>query len=182
MPAASRAAPPLELPTPSGAPRSLDEFRGRPVIVSFLGNAGCLFCRAHVIRMIQAREEIASLGGGVIFVVFHDPALVMSRMMHDLDLPYVLLVDPERRAYARWGLGEATLRSKLMPGLYWETAKTAWKIITRRERALAQLPDAGQLGGDFVVGRQGTLAFENRMKSFHDRAPIDDLLAAMRTA
>jgi hypothetical protein len=149
------------------------------VIVSFLGNAGCLFCRAHVIKIIQARDRIDALRGGVIFVVFHDPSLVMSRMMHDLDLPYVLMVDPERQAYERWGLGTATLHSKLMPGLYWETAKTAWKVITGRERALSKLPDPGQLGGDFVVTRQGTLALEHRMKSFHDRAPIDDLLAAM---
>jgi peroxiredoxin len=181
MTAASRPAPPLELPTPGGARRSLEEFRGRPVIVSFLGNAGCLFCRAHVIRTIQARDAIAAVDGGVIFVVFHDPELVMSRMMHDLDLPYVLLVDPERQAYARWGLGQATLRSKLMPGLYWETAKTVWKVVSGRERALTQLPDPGQLGGDFVVTRDGTIAFENRMKSFHDRAPIGDLLAAMKT-
>lgn len=181
MRGASRPAPPLELLTPDGGRRSLQEFRGRPVIVSFLGNAGCLFCRAHVIKTIQARDEIAALDGGVIFVVYHDPELVMSRMMHDLDLPYVLLVDPDRQAYARWGLGEATLRSKLMPGLYWATAKAAWNVITGRERALSQLPDPGQLGGDFVISREGAIAFENRMKSFHDRAPIDDLLAAMKT-
>ena len=149
-------------------------------MVSFLGPASCLFCRAHVIRTIQAKDAIADVGGSVIFVVYHDPELVMSRMMHDLNLPYVLMVDAERQAYARWGLGEATLRSKLVPSLYWETLKTVFKVITGRERALKEVSGPPQLGGDFVVDRQGNLAFANRMKSFHDRASIDDLLAAMK--
>ena len=174
-------APALELPTPGGARRSLEEFRGRPVMVSFLGPASCLFCRAHVIRTIQAKDAIATIGGNVIFVVYHDPDLVMSRMMHDLNLPYVLMVDADRQAYARWGLGEATLRSKLMPSLYWETLKTVFKVITGRERALKEVSGPAQLGGDFVIDCEGRLAFENRMRSFHDRANIDDLLAAMRS-
>ena len=180
MASAVKPAPPLELPTPGGSRRSLEEFRGHPIVVSFLGNAGCLFCRAHVIKIIQARDRIAALDGNVIFVVFDDAKLVMSQMMHDLQLPYVLMVDPERQAYARWGLGHSTLKSKLMPGLYWATLKEIVKVVTGRERALKQQPDQGQLGGDFVVDRQGRLTFENRMKSFHDRASIDDLLDAMR--
>src|SRR4029079_14637381 len=81
-------APPLDLPTPDGSRRSLGEFLGRPVMVSFLGPANCLFCRAHVIRVISAKEEWTRRGADVIFVAFHDPDLVMSKMMHDLDLPY----------------------------------------------------------------------------------------------
>lgn len=180
MPERTRLAPPLELPTAGGDRRSLEEFRGRPVMVSFLGQAGCLFCRAHVIRTIQANDAIAEVGGNVIFVVYHDPELVMSRMMHDLNLPYVLMVDADRRAYGSWGLGEATLRSRLVPGLYWETLKTVFKVIAGRERALKEVSGPPQLGGDFVVDRQGRLAFEHRMRSFHDRASIDDLLTAMR--
>ena len=177
----TKPAPPLALPTPAGARRLLDEFRGKPVMVSFLGNAGCLFCRAHVIRVIQAKDEIARLGANVIFVVFNDPELVMSRMMHDLDLPYVLMVDRDRQAYAQWGLGQVTLRGRLMPSLYWTMLKTVFKIVTGRERALKSEPDLGQLGGDFVVDGEGRLTLEHRMKSFHDRASVDDLVAAMRT-
>lgn len=176
----SRPAPALELPTADGRRRSLQEFHGRPVMVSFLGPASCLFCRAHVIKVIQAKEAIAQTGGHVIFVAYDDPELVMSRMMHDLNLPYVLMVDADRRVYSQWGLTEATLRSRLNPGLYWATAKAIVQVLTGRERALKDVPGPRQLGGDFVVDREGRLAFEHRMKSFHDRASVDTLLAAMR--
>lgn len=176
----NRPAPRLDLSTSGGPRRSLEDYRGRPVMVSFLGPAGCMFCRAHVIRLIQAKDEIASLGGDVIFVAHHDPQLVLSRMMHDLELPYVLMIDPKREAYARWGLGQVTLKGRLMPSMYLEMFKEFLKVLTGRERMLVPVFGYKHLGGDFVVDREGRLAFEHRMKSFHDRANIADLLAAMR--
>jgi hypothetical protein len=35
------------------------------------------------------------------------------------------------------------------------------------------------MGGDFVVDRGGRLAFVNRMRSIHDRAPVPTLLSAL---
>jgi peroxiredoxin len=173
-------APPLDLATAAGERRSLAEFRGRPVLISFLGPAHCLFCRAHVIRVIQARHEIESLNAAVVFVAHNDPELLTAKMLHDLELPYTLLLDPTRTAYARWGLGQAGLRSRLSPGLYWAALKTALDVWRGKESSLGSAPGRDQLGGDFVVDRAGQLVFVNRLKSFHDRAKITDLLAALR--
>ena len=167
-------APPLELPTPDGQPRSIEEFRGRPVVVSFLGPANCQFCRAHLLRMVQARDRLAQLGAEVLLVAHQDPELMMSQMLRDLALPFVLLVDPQRQAYARWGLGEATYRVFLVPSLY----AAILKMVLRRPPPLGEAPESRQMGGDFVVDRTGRLAFVNRMRSLHDRAPVTDLLAA----
>ena len=177
---AGASAPPLDLATASGDRRSLHEFLGRPVLISFLGPAHCLFCRAHVIRVIQARNEIDRLGAGVIFVAHNDPELLTAKMLHDLELPYTLLLDPARTAYARWGLGEAGMRSWLSLGLFWAAATTALKVWLKKESSLGKAPGRNQLGGDFVVDRTGKLVFVNRLKSFHDRAKITDLLAALR--
>jgi len=171
-------APPLELPDATGRQRSLAEFRGKPVMVSFLGPAHCAFCRAHVIRAIEARDELTRVGADVILVAFHDPELLMAKMMHDLDLPYTLLLDPEMAAYRRWGLGQAGLGSLLRPGLYW----AGLKVALSRQPSMGKSPDPGQLGGDFVVDREGRLRLVNRMKSFHDRAAMPRLVDALATA
>ena len=170
------AAPALELPAADGTTRSLREFRGRPVMLSFLGPAHCVICRAHVIRMIQARDEIRSLGAEVVLVAYHDPELLTAKMLHSLDVPYLLLVDRAKQSYSRWGLRQFGLRSALSPGMYW----TILKMMLRREPSLGKVPDQKQLGGDFVIDREGHLAFVNRMKSVHDRAPVSDLIAAVR--
>jgi hypothetical protein len=42
--------------------------------------------------------------------------------------------------------------------------------------------DTTQLGGDFVVGRDGRLAYAFRSRSVDDRPSVDDLLDAVRRA
>ena len=169
-------APPLELPTATGERWSLADVRGRNVILSFLGPANCLFCRAHVIRLIQARESIAQANADVVLVAHHDPELMMSKMMHSLDLPFTLLFDSTRTAYHRWGLGNVNLKAFVArPGHYAAMAR----MINRREKTLGAVPDQNQMGGDFIVDRHGTLVFANRLRSFHDRAKVDDLLAVI---
>jgi peroxiredoxin len=162
--------------TASGEPWSLARARGRNVILSFLGPANCLFCRAHVIRLIQARDRISQTGAEVVLVAHHDPDLMMSQMMHSLNLPFVLLFDKTRTAYGRWGLGTVNFKAFVRPGLYLEMAR----VLLRREKSLGPAPDQTQMGGDFIVDREGTLVFANRLRSFHDRAKVEDLLAVVR--
>jgi len=132
--------------------------------------------------MVQARDEIRELGAEVVFVAFHDPELLTAKMLRSLDLPYLLLLDPARESYARWGLGPATVRAFLSPGLYWAALKETLKVLLGRERSLGTAPRSNQLGGDFVVDRTGRLAYAHRMQSLYDRAPIPDLLAALQEA
>jgi alkyl-hydroperoxide reductase/thiol specific antioxidant family protein len=158
----------------------LEHFKDRPLLVSFLGPAHCLFCRAHVIRLIQARNEIDSLGASVIFVAYHDPELLTTKMMHDLDVPYTLLLDPTRATYERWGLGRIGMEGMLSPGLYWAALKVTLSVMLKREKSLGTSPGAPQRGGDFVVNCARDFAFVNRMRSFHDRPKLEDLLTALR--
>jgi len=129
-------------------------------------------------RAIAARRDIERVGADVIFVAFHDPELLMAKMMRDLQLPYLLLLDPELGTYRQWGLGQRSFKSLLVPSLYWALLK----VVLSREPSMGQVPDPGQLGGDFVVNRVGRLAFVNRMRSFHDRAAMPRLLAALTQA
>jgi peroxiredoxin len=169
-------APSLDLPAAGGGRHSLAEFRGKPVIISFLGPANCNFCRGHVLKMVSARERIQEAGVEVVFVAFHDPELMMSKMLRDLDLKFLLLLDSAREFYARWGLGTGTLGTIVNPGALWAIVK----LILRREPSLGSAPPHHrQLGGDFVVDRAGNLVFVNRMRSIYDRADIDDMLAAV---
>jgi peroxiredoxin len=173
-------APGLDLATAEGERRTLDHFKDRPLLVSFLGPAHCLFCRAHVIRLIQARQEIEGLGASVVFVTYHDPELMTAKMLHDLDVPYTLLLDPTRKTYERWGLGRVGVWGMVSPALHWASVGIMLKVLRKEERSLGTSPGAPQRGGDFVLNCARTFMFANRMYSFHDRPKIEDLLAALR--
>jgi peroxiredoxin len=171
-------APPLELPTSTGALRSLQEFRGRPVLLSFLGPANCQFCRAHIIQLIRAKDEIAKVGAEVVLVGHHEHAMLMNQLFRSLDLPYLLLVDLQRKSHARWGLRQASLTMLLHPGLYW----AVFRMILRRPPSLGKADHHNQLSGEFVIDRRGKLAFVNRMKNIYDWSKVSDLIAALQRA
>lgn len=173
-------APPLDLPAVDGERRTLADLTDKPTLISFLGPAHCLFCRAHVIRLIQARDEIDSMGANVVFVTYHDPEMMTAKMLHDLDVPYTLLLDPSREAYLRYGLGPQGWQSMVFPALYFKMMPIMLDVMRKREKTLGTAPGAHQLGGDFVVNCVKRLAFVNRMRSLHDRAKTPDLLAALR--
>lgn len=174
-------APALDLSTATGERRTLEHFKDRPLLVTFLGPAHCLFCRAHVIRLIQARDEIERLGASVVLVAHHDPELLTTKMLHDLDVPYTLLLDPTRTTYEQWGLGHVKLLGFITPALWWNTVKITIETMRRGEKSLGtSSPGAPQRGGDFVLNCGRTFEFVNRMYSFHDRPKLEDLLSALR--
>ena len=165
-------------PTLGAQAPALADLRGRPVLVSFLGPAHCNFCRSHIIRAIQHRQDFDRLGADVIFVVYSDPQELMAKMLNDLEMPFTLLIDPARESYRRWGLGEAGLRNWLSAGFM----AAMVRAVLRRDRLFKLSHGPVQLGGDFVIDRRGQLSFVNRLKSFHDRASMPDLLAALSAA
>jgi peroxiredoxin len=174
LPRIGAPAPALELPSANGAGRfSLAEVRGRPAVVSFLGPAHCTFCRAHVIRAIQHREDFERRGAEVVFVAFNDPERLMAQMLHDLDLPFTLLIDREQSAYRQWGLGRVTWRQLVVPGFYLAVLRS----ILRGDKDLGKAPPGpNSIGGDFVVDANGHVRFAHRMRSFHDRPRFADML------
>lgn len=145
-------------------------------MISFLGPANCAFCRAHVIRAIQHREDFERRQVKVVFIAYNDPERLMAQMLHDLDLPYTLLIDRDHSAYRRWGLGPVTWRQVVVPGFYLAVLRS----ILRGEKDLGKRPPgSNNIGGDFVVDANGHVRFAHRMRSFHDRPNITDMLAVI---
>ena len=116
--------------------------------------------------MINRSKEIARLGAEVLVVAYDEPTLLSAKMLHDVDLPFPLLIDRTRETYARWGMGRTGLTGAMLsPSLNWRYLK----LLAKGERFLGFAPDMFQLGGDFLVDKQGTLVFAYRMRNNGDR-------------
>jgi AhpC/TSA antioxidant enzyme len=123
--------------------------------------------------VIKRRKEIEDLGAEVLVVAYDEPTLLSAKMLHDVALPFPLLLDRTRETYARWGMGRTGLRGAMLsPSLNWRYLK----LLAKGERFLGFAPDMFQLGGDFLVDKQGTLVFAYRMKNNGDRVGTETLL------
>ncbi len=128
--------------------------------------------------MIEQKDEIERLGAQVLLVTHAAPSLLEQKMMHDLNNPFPLLLDPEKSAYHRWGLGETNLAgSVLSPSLNWRYVK----LLLRGERFLGTAPNMFQLGGDFIVNSAGRIAAAHPMRNNGDHIGVTELLDELRS-
>lgn len=123
-------------------------------------------------------DRLDAVGGRAVFVVHDEPDRIRESMLAGLDVDFPVLVDTDRRAYRAWGLGRAK----------WSTVyldPKVWRSYARKLLSGQRLPKGGrdtlQLGGDFVVAPDGTLAY-SRPQEVDDRPPVGEVLNAVEQA
>ena len=129
--------------------------------------------------MLERRDDLEALRAAVVLVAYDERSLLEAKMLHDLELPFPLFLDPDRTAYTAWGLGRTNLLGAMLsPSLNWRY----FRLLLAGERFLGFAPDMFQLGGDFVVDPHGTVSFAHRMRNNGDRASVDTLMDALGRA
>jgi peroxiredoxin len=101
LPAARRRpAPALRVTAFDGRTVTLDDFRGRPLVVSFF-ESWCPICRAEQPDLSQVARELAGRVGFV-GVSNHDTVAAGRAYQRRFGVPYPLANDPSGRTWARW--------------------------------------------------------------------------------
>lgn len=127
--------------------------------------------------MIDRKEEIAAAGGEVVLVAYDDKSLLDAKILKGLSVPFRLLLDQDKKSYKAWGLGRTGLTGAMLsPELNWRYLK----LLLKGERFLGFAPDMFQLGGDFVIDKEGKIVFAHRMRNNGDRPDIEQLLKALK--
>lgn len=129
---------------------------------------------------MKVRDRFDRLEGSAVFVV-HDPPEVIEEVLlgEDLaggDLPFPVLVDRDRDAYRRWGLARIPWWRLWLDPNVWRQYVT---LLTSGMRIRGAGSDVLQLGGDFIVAPDGTIAY-SRPQVRDDRPPVGRLAARMR--
>lgn len=125
--------------------------------------------------MQARREQIAALGAGVVFVGFDDAEQLRSKLLAGIDLVFPLGIDRDRAAYDRWGLRRAPAWKIWLDPAVW---RQYLKLVRSGERLRGSGEDTLQLGGDFVIAPDGTIAYA-RPQTRDDRPPIGELLSVI---
>ena len=118
--------------------------------------------------------------GQVVVVVHDEPERVVAGVLNGLDLPFPVVVDRQKRAYRDWGLRRASRRATLLsPRLWTEYARM---VLGRGERLGRPGRDVLQLGGDFVIEAEGTVAYSHPQAGADDRPPAGVLVRELERA
>ena len=122
------------------------------------------------------RDRLDEFGDAVVALVcFSAPEPVLRYQQRQL-VPLEVLVDEDRVAYTAFGLGRGPWWRVWGPG----TWKAYGELMRRGRRFRRPTEDTLQLGGDFVIGRDGRVTYAYRSEHPADRPPVDELIAAVR--
>lgn len=129
-------------------------------------------------KVHQRQKRLDELGAAALFVVHDEPALVRATLLAEVEPVYPVLVDRDRVAYRAWGLRRARVWSVWADPRVWGRYA---RLLLGGERIRGFGEDTLQLGGDFVIGRDGTLTYA-RPQRVDDRPPVAELVRALEVA
>lgn len=122
------------------------------------------------------RHEFEAAGSNVIIISFgkKDGA---ERWLETSGCSFPMYLDRERNLYQKFSLPKSMKQVWTIKSMthYAEYVRQGRKFFNSEEG-----DDPHQLGGDFVVNKNGVVRFIYRSKSPMDRPALDDLLAVLR--
>jgi len=120
-------------------------------------------------------SEFHALGIGVVAIAMSQPAVIV-RYLAERALPFPVFADPERQAYAAFGLGRTSWGRMIRPGIGWRFAKAV--LRGGKIRGVAKGEDPLQTGGDFLFGPDRRLTWWYTSPDPTDRPAVNQLLDA----
>ncbi len=124
--------------------------------------------------MRQRYGEIQAQGADVVAISF-EPKDRLFQLSRQLQLPFPILSDPERDVYSAYSLKQGNWLKIFSPKTVW----TYVKHFARGRRYHHAASDWRQLGGDFVLGEDGTVLYEHRGGTPHDRPTVANLITEL---
>jgi len=127
-----------------------------------------------VAQLCQQQEELKRLNTEVVLISFGQQEEARE-WLQEVCSSFEMLLDPERRVYRSYKLKHSWLSSwNLKTLVYYVRA-----LLGGREwRGI--IGDSAQLGGDFIISRDGMFLLKHPSKEATDRPKVSDILSILR--
>lgn len=122
------------------------------------------------------RDRLDEFGDAQIALIVFSATEYLAAYEHGRLAPIPILVDSTRAVYRDYGLGRGSIWKVWGPKMWWSYGRR----VAHGETVRRPTEDTLQLGGDFVVDRNGTIVFAFRSEDPEDRPSVDALLSAVR--
>jgi peroxiredoxin len=170
------AAPDVELTAADGSRIKLSTlWQNKVLILAFTRHFGCPQCKEMLDELVTGYPEL--VGAGLSLAVVTQGTPDQTREFCAERAPGILcLSDPERKAYAAFGLERGTLRQTFLSAQVWKSNRKLKK--TRGWNT--ELPPPGQdsmlMSGTFVIGPDGLVRLPYYYENIADHPPLELLV------
>ena len=125
------------------------------------------------------RDRLSDFGDAEVVVILFTRQRNLRGYRGRFATPLSVATDETRAVYRAYGLGQGSLWKIWGPKVFLRYAEL---LVRGKGRVEKPSEDTSQLGGDFVVGRDGRLLLVFRSKGPDERPSVDELVEAVRRA
>jgi peroxiredoxin len=171
----NRSAPDLKLLNTAGEPVQLSSlWAQRPLLLAFTRHFGCTQCKEMLDELVSGWERIEKAGLEIAVITQGTPALTAA-FAKEFAPGLLCLSDPERKAYAAYGLERGNLFQTFLNPKVWSAVARSRKKGYQIEQPPAG-QDAMQMSGTFIISTQGRIELPYYYDHIADHPPLDLLL------
>lgn len=160
----------------NGYPVSLEQFRGRPLLLMFFRYASCPMCN---LRLHDFAKEYSRLHASGLSAVafFHSSASAIRRNAGRRGYPFPLVPDPNQEIYRAFGVETSwfgLLKSMVLPSFYRDWIRSVLHgFWGGADLQMAKMP------ADFLVGPDSRLLLVHYGKDIGDHLSLADTERAL---
>lgn len=171
----NRAAPDVTLLDTNGRPVQLSSlWVEKPLLLAFTRHFGCTQCKEMLDELVAGRERIEQAGLALAVVTQGTPETTAA-FAAEFAPGLLCLADPERKAYAAYGLERGDLFQTFLNPKVWMAVRKSGRKGYRVEPPPAG-QDAMQMSGTFIISRAGRIELPYYYDHIADHPALDLLL------
>jgi thioredoxin-dependent peroxiredoxin len=152
---------------------SLEQLRGRPLLLKFYRFATCPVCNLHMHQFLLDYHHVEDVGLTTV-VFYHSPADKLADTQADA-VPFDLVADPAKEIFKRYGV-EQGFRGLISPTVMRDYARA----LTAGYSTGLLTSDGGITGNpaDFIIDSSGRVALARYGKHYADSLDAADVIKA----
>jgi alkyl hydroperoxide reductase subunit AhpC len=127
-----------------------------------------------VTQLAPLHPEFTSLNTHVFTVTFGHPYWAQA-WLQETASPFPVLLDPTQDVYQLYGLDHSAVRSSSVKTLLYYA-----RALLRGEKLIEKRGDTHQLGGNFIIDKQGIVQFVYPSRDPTDRPPVDAMMRVLK--
>jgi peroxiredoxin len=164
-----------------GSPLDLADYRGRPLLLTFLRNAACALCNLRVHELITHYPALTQQGLALI-AVFESPGERMLEHVAKQDAPFPLVADPAAHLYDLYSVESS--EAKLAQTVAMPETQTAVAAAAALGFALTPEPGSNfsRMPADFLIGPDGVVLRAHYASFITDHLPLGAIKQALTAA
>jgi peroxiredoxin len=169
-------APDIPVLDAEGKPVQLSTlWKKQPLVLAFTRHFGCPQCKEMMDELHTARPELEARGLTLAIVTQGTPELAKA-FCEERAPGATCLADPERRAYAAYGLGRGTAYQTLISPNIWKSNKRLKKTKGWKPETPPAGQDAFVMSGTFIIGTDGRVRLPYYYEDIADHPPVELLI------